>query len=73
VGGQGNVTAFCNKLANVAKWTEDRLWDQACKALSDADERIDGLPLPSDWATGPAVPEFRAGIQALMTTIGCGA
>jgi len=71
VGGQGNLSAFRNKLTNIAKWLESGNTGAACIALLEAQQRSDGLTPPKDWVAGSAVEQPADSISNLIAHHDC--
>ena len=69
----GRLNALRNMLKAAGDLIQQGDLTDACPQLQDALDRTDGNPRPPDFVTGPAAAELAQKIQALRSTLGCGA
>ena len=68
---QGRLKALRNMILAAADFINQSNFDQACHQLLDVLNRIDGLPRPPEFASGPAAEELRLRITELRAALGC--
>jgi hypothetical protein len=68
---QGRLDALRNMLRSAGDLIGAGDYADACQVLLDAYQRVDGLPRPPDFATGPAAEQLRSDLRALMASLSC--
>lgn len=67
----GRLKALRNMIQAAADFINQSNLGQACLQLQDIMDRLDGVPRPPDFATGPAIEEIRSRISDLRANLGC--
>jgi PKD repeat protein len=66
-----HLEVLINMLDSAGDLIEDDETERACRQLTNALDKCDGLPQPPDFVAGDAVPVLRAMIEVLISTLDC--
>lgn len=67
----GRLKALRNMIEAAGDLVNAGEYSTSCRQLLDAVRKLDGAPVPPDFASGPAAAEVRARLEQLRALLGC--